>query len=551
MAQSGTIVTAEGLKPQLAEMNRDYQGRYTWNQLYSAIDLSKQQQLGELSQYYGSALGKAYVSSQQQAAAISASNYGQGIKRDLLSENELALQEAFKTYESNYLSSAATIEEQAQKSYTSLNTALTEQAQQFTDYWNAHKDYLQALWTKEEEKGDLSLFRNRLWQDYTSAEYDEAGNEISRNLRTWEDLSQDFYEYDENGQLQLSRAGRDFYSRLESVGTQELTKEEREAGITGYYTWQQYLEEKNPKLLDWALSQSQYGAGETGAEQFRKYLGLSENQYSYQEYLGGQSYEKFKSQFEEYEKRINSIVEKSNKAAEKAEEMRKAPNAFLGGDTGINALGQVSKEIMAKQTEDAAKETVTELKEVTKDLFTMVDDLGLDSDLAQYGLDIESLQSFIENTDAETLSDTDLFAEAFAQAFPELTAMAVGGLSATGALGSAATLGSNLANTMTTIGARIGTTSAIGTAGSAIGTAASTISSVVPILNALVATATLTYGAYKVNESSTQLRKNNLKRQEEAINAYKNASSMLMAYANQKIKEQQIVEQAFNSKYGK
>ena len=53
MAEYGYVMPVSEYKKQLAEANRDYRGRKTWENLYGSIDLAKQQQIGQLTKDYG------------------------------------------------------------------------------------------------------------------------------------------------------------------------------------------------------------------------------------------------------------------------------------------------------------------------------------------------------------------------------------------------------------------------------------------------------------------------------------------------------------------
>ena len=70
----GFITNAEDAKNALKELNRNYEGRKVWSDLYSSVNLAEQQALSSLKSDYSSDITQAYVNAHKNKAVIANSD---------------------------------------------------------------------------------------------------------------------------------------------------------------------------------------------------------------------------------------------------------------------------------------------------------------------------------------------------------------------------------------------------------------------------------------------------------------------------------------------
>ena len=243
--------TAEGIASYLKKMNKDYYGNKTWDKMFADVSLSGQQAIENLKYDYGQAMGEAYKSSKMNETALMSSNLLQGMKSEMMLENELALQDAYDAYIKNYQSGVSEVQAGVAQNMNAINQQLLDQSQKYADYANAHVDYMYELWNRYEQ-GELdgSFFNNPRFANYMKDTYDEAGN-LSVDTETGtpirELMSRGELEniiWDANGNL--TSAGKAFFDQMES---DELLKD---------YSFDAYLLENNKELREWAMSSNPY-----------------------------------------------------------------------------------------------------------------------------------------------------------------------------------------------------------------------------------------------------------------------------------------------------
>ena len=191
MARYGMIYDTKTIKSQLAEANRDYYGRKTWEDLYGSIDYAKQRQLGQLEQNYSGAMAEAYASAYRANQRVAASNLGEGYKVASMEETDIALEEAYQAYRQNYLSGVAEIESAAAQQTQKVTDALAEQAAYVRDFADTPYQYLQYVFEQyaEGEQSENIFYNEEMWKRYTKEVKDEEGNLTGeRELKSWEEI---------------------------------------------------------------------------------------------------------------------------------------------------------------------------------------------------------------------------------------------------------------------------------------------------------------------------------------------------------------------------
>lgn len=230
----GNIYTEDTVKETLNELNRNYYNRKNWEQAYAAVDVSEQQQLGQLTKDYSKQMSQAYTAAQQAKTDVGSSNIGQGYKNDLLQNNREILQQAFDAYRQNYLQNVTNVEQNAQNSIDTIAKAQTEQAANAVSLLNSPYEYLQYLYQNNNDLFTTDTFKSYVGDD---------------DLRSWTDISRDFF--DENNKLTAS--GQSFYSQMLNSIAQSS------AGGSGQYpSYGEWLSKNKEDLFKWVSKDNNY-----------------------------------------------------------------------------------------------------------------------------------------------------------------------------------------------------------------------------------------------------------------------------------------------------
>ena len=244
---AGSIFTGDVIKSQLEDANRNYYGQRTWAKLFGDLDLSKQLGTENLIRNYGTIMGEAYKASKANESAILAGNAFQGFKQAALDENQLALEKAYDSYMSQYLSDQQALNKGIAQERAALNQELDTLAQRTADYGNAHFDYLQALWNKH-EAGELNFnpFELAQFQKFLAPQLDADGNPVldaeENPIMTFRPMSEiQASLFDKAGNI--TQEGIDFFDMLEH--DQHLNA----------YSFADYLSEADKELYEWGRSE--------------------------------------------------------------------------------------------------------------------------------------------------------------------------------------------------------------------------------------------------------------------------------------------------------
>lgn len=387
MAQYGMVYDVNNIKQYLAEANRDYTGRKTWERLYGSIDLAKQQQLKQLDTDYSQAAAQAYAAAYRNNMDIATSDLGQGYKTAAIEDSDIALQEAYNAYRSNYLKGVAEVEASAEQATKGVTDALNKQAEYTTQYANAPYEYLQYLFDMYAEGSDeKNIFYNEdLWKRYTNEVKDEQGNLTGeRELKSWEDIvNSGAYEeitdesgntqkqwtglYDDKGNLTIK--GADFFDQMFN----QLAYEGR--GVS----FGQWLAENNQELYNWSQSYNPYDYTEAGTNEgsFKTMVGLTstDEKYTFMERFGGLTKSEVDGMYSRFTNKLTELNDKINESS------------------GINS-----------------KELIKEFTSLTAEIETLTDDLGITDDIeSELGMSLEDLGKYLANNASDAVNEGDVW----------------------------------------------------------------------------------------------------------------------------------------------
>lgn len=408
---AGSIFTGDVIKSQLEDANRDYYGQRTWAKLFGDLDLSKQLGTENLIQNYGTIMGEAYKASRANQSAILSSNLGQGFKQAALEENQLALEKAYDSYMSQYLSDQQALDKSIAQERATLNQELDTLAQRTADYGNAHFDYLQALWDKH-QAGELTFnpFENPALAKYLTDELDESGNPITdaegnhlKILKAMDEIQSGLFDEQNN----LTSEGIDFFDMLEHE--QSLNS----------YSFSDYLQENNKELYEWGRSENPYNFAPNAAglnindATFRQMVGQSpiDEQYNFLERAYGLEDGEISNLFTDLENKSVELIESLNAKGElfmrdsyrlDEREISKLSSEYVEGlnkiasDLGMtDDLTQIAKDANYENVEAYVNDAILKYIETVKNgagitVGNFISNVGVDKKIYDYRINVET-----------------------------------------------------------------------------------------------------------------------------------------------------------------
>lgn len=387
MSEYGMIFDTKTIKRQLKDANRDYTGRKTWESLYSAVDLSKQQQLSSLQYDYSKQISDAYATAYETNVGIASSNLGQGYKDAAIADTNAALEEAYNTYRLNYLQGVSEVESTASEMDAKIDYALTEQADYMKQFAKAPYEYLQYLFDTyaEGDDEDNIFLNNELWKRYANVD-DETG-ELS--LKSWDEIAStgSFDEHtDESGNVvkewtglfddsgNLTVKGADFYDQM--MNYFDSVKPGQGLGFG------QWLATNKEDLYNWSTSYNPYdytvGDG-TNVGSFRTMVGLTstDEEYSFIERFGGLTKNEVDTMYSNFTTTLENLDAK-----------------------------------LAKSSGTDSKSIVKNFKNVTDEIRVLAEDLGISDDIEkEIGMSFDDLATYLAENAKAAKSNGDLWWE--------------------------------------------------------------------------------------------------------------------------------------------
>ena len=351
----GYIQTSEQAKKFLQGM-RNATGSRSFDSLYAANELAGARAEQQVEQQYGEQIGQAYKTAMAQRSNILSSNLGTGYKDAMLGDTDQYLTKAYDQYMSKLSQSKQAIASSVGKANEAVTEELDKTAanvlelnKSYSPYSEYYMEWLKnnlseeeyseivnsADWknymtadfgddaeTKErydeltslEEAGTLSpeqetelkqlrasYYRLKSEQELTTPAYvEEVDPETGETYKHWTSIVDD--------QGNLTEAGINYYDFLENYAATR-----KDAGPS----WEQYLSETNPELLDWAKTYNPYLAGTNDpfwAGTMRTAHGTMSNDYKYTflERMGGLSSKQIDSVFGDINKLTNKSIDDIN-----------------------------------------------------------------------------------------------------------------------------------------------------------------------------------------------------------------------------------------------
>ena len=311
----GYLQTGSNVAKQLKELNRDYEGRKTWGQLYGSVDLSSNKAIASLERDYAEDVSEAYASAYRNRGAIQNMGLGQGFVNEATSDLDLALSEAFQAYKQNYANNVSSIKQNANEARSAIDATLLNEAENYVKMQNSTYDYLQYLYDRSQGLNNYELdanlqrmfAENPNWNKYIVQSKDQYGNDVSR-LMTQQELYERNYTLNPDGTANITSAGIDFYDQMLNSLTQEV-------GGYGYYDW---LSKQDSDLFNWASERNAYDYTEAGTNlgTFKTMMGIksTDDQYQFIERFGGLNEEQINKMFSNFTNKVTELYTKLGEA---------------------------------------------------------------------------------------------------------------------------------------------------------------------------------------------------------------------------------------------
>lgn len=295
----GYIQTSDQAKKFLQSM-RGATGSRSFGSLYAANELAGMKAEQQVEQQYGEQIGQAYKSAMAQRSNILSSNLGTGYKEAMLGDTDKYLTQAYNQYMSKLSESKQAITSSVSKADEEVTKELEKQAANVLEYNKAapkYADYyMNWLKTNLSEEEYAKAINSPDWRNYLTADFgddaetqakynelaalEEAGTLSPEQEAELKQLRTSYYRLKSEQELATPayieevdpETGEKFKHWTSIIDDQgNLT----EAGINYYDflenyaatrqgsgpSWEQYLSETNPELLDWAKTYNPYLAG--------------------------------------------------------------------------------------------------------------------------------------------------------------------------------------------------------------------------------------------------------------------------------------------------
>lgn len=349
---NGFIQTPEQAKQTILSDYRNAAGSRSFGSLYAANELAGARATQQVEQQYGEQIGAAYKTAMAQRANILESNLGTGYKTELSEDVQKSLNQAYDAYMSKMSQSKQQIAETVSEANTEVDDALQKYAENTAAYRNAHGEYAQSwvdyMRNNLSEEEYAKFITGPDWRNYVTLDFGDDESAASQyqllqkfvdagimtdqqlretyakyyRLKTTEELStptfveevdpetgETFRKYtsivDDEGNI--TAAGSNYFKFLENYAATRQGKGP---------SWEEYLSENNPELLDWAKTYNPYNYtyDPTNAGTFRTVYGKASTDYKYTflEDYGGLSKKEIDTVFGEMTSIMNKSVDDIN-----------------------------------------------------------------------------------------------------------------------------------------------------------------------------------------------------------------------------------------------
>ena len=349
---NGFIQTPEQAKQTILSDYRNAAGSRSFGSLYAANELAGARATQQVEQQYGEQIGAAYKTAMAQRANILESNLGTGYKTELSEDVQKSLNQAYDAYMSKMSQSKQQIAETVNEANTEVDDVLQKYAENTAAYRTAHGEYAQSwvdyMRNNLSEEEYAKFITSPDWRNYVTLDFGDDESAASQyqllqkfvdagimtdqqlreayakyyRLKTTEELStptfveevdpetgETFRKYtsivDDEGNI--TAAGKNYFDFLENYAATRQGKGP---------SWEDYLSENNPELLDWAKTYNPYNYTDdpTNAGTFRTVYGTASTDYKYTflEEYGGLSKKEIDATFGEMTSIMNKSVDDIN-----------------------------------------------------------------------------------------------------------------------------------------------------------------------------------------------------------------------------------------------
>lgn len=328
---AGYTITKSDYEKQLREQSKSLTGGKTWAELYQSNYLAGERVKAMAEESYLDAAAQAYQSSLGQRSNILESNLGQGYKQQALTDTDLALQEAYNTYMSNYAEKANEIASSVATNASKFDEAVANEAEWMEKTGQSVEDYFKYLYntyyTVDEESGVGVLNKDyesvnpfvqnkEIWGRYLKHPVTEKGEDTSSYmLKSPEELSTMLYDIDESGNRVLNTLGQDFYDMVMNYMPTPIYDKKGNlirTDIEQAKSYSDYLQEKDKDLYDYLTSSDLYNINTAGSKfgTFKELMGLDANDYEYSwlERAGGMSREEVDKLFGDIDTKLQKAT---------------------------------------------------------------------------------------------------------------------------------------------------------------------------------------------------------------------------------------------------
>lgn len=382
--------------------------------------LAAEAQKGAYQTQYEQALDRAYQANLEQRSNILNSNLIAGSKKQLLSETDQALSDAYASYLQTMQSGIAGVEQSAAKQYTAIDESLADVKQQADKLLNTEAsnivkgidyafDYLQEVASQAEKQGTLEqLAQDPNWARYFKSTTDEAGNTLYQ-LMSRDELSASRIDLETGEQLglydsmgNLTKAGQDFFDQMLNF---DWTGNELLQDVQSYGS---FVAGKDKDFYNWLAGENAYSVTPDA-------LGRNLNVGVLREAMGLKSSDET---YRQQERRVLSTPERNRLGAETV-------NALLGFNFTADDYAEFAKQYDISDTKYAAEIANTLDSKKLDNLRTLYKQRGQDTST------IDKLQEILSNREEyeSAKKEVDFIEKSLKRNYPSYAKMLKGDFS--------------------------------------------------------------------------------------------------------------------------
>ena len=356
MVGQGIYTTKSDAAKWIRENSKTLQGANTFDTLQQNQWLSANASKSAYQQQYEEDVSKAYISAMANRSAILSSGLGTGAKQAMLSDTDIALEDAYNAAVSKLAQNKASVDEQLYKAYSETESEINKEAANYLkaqDYVFDYLSYLDTYMQGLSEEQYNKFINDPMWSRYyTSKKVGPGEQDVEYVLKSRKELSEPMYDpetgdwvsvygTDDNGNIVLTDYGRDFFDKVLNYQFTGLTDEY--GNKVDVNTYADYLAEKDINLYNWLNEENPYSyspssvyGNNTRMGMFKQMSGLksTDNTYTYAEQFRNSSKKEKQELLDQY---INSKLGTSNtiKTRYESNSIKYELNRLFGNDLSV------------------------------------------------------------------------------------------------------------------------------------------------------------------------------------------------------------------------